>query len=347
MIGVDDTSIGGMLSVSNQFKSSVLYNENVELFYIPTATRKNVFIKILFFFKALVNICWCLKRNNIDIVHIHMAEKTSVSRKAIVMSLAKKYGCKIVVQLHAGPFMKWYDSLTDKKKKAIRKVVNMPDKLLVLGNYWYDQLLKIVDEKKLGVLYNGVIVPQSNPYNPNAKNITFFGHLKKEKGIYDLLIAIEQIKEKLPEDTKLNLCGTSDEFDINHYINEHKLSEVVNYCGWINGIKKEDILKNTAISVLPTYIEGLSMTVLEGMAYGIPIVTTNVTTMPEMLGGIVDLIEPGSIDSLSSGIIDLLFNKQKRIVISHEEFERANSTFGVEKIIEQTLRIYKGIQIGD
>ena len=57
------------------------------------------------------------------------------------------------------------------------------------------------------------------------------------------------------------------------------LKDRIIFLGWINTEQKETLFSNTIMCVLPSYFEGLSMTVIESMAHGIPILTTNISTM--------------------------------------------------------------------
>lgn len=341
MVGVDNTSSGGMLSVANCFRNSEEYNNAVNLIYLGTATRKGKIAKVFHFIFILPKLLWILSTKKIDILHVHMAEKTSVYRKGIVMYLAKMFDCRIICQMHAGPFIKWYQTLPKNKKAVVSRIINLPDKMLVLGYYWLNEMSDLIPIDKLDVLYNGVPIPTNNDYDPyNAKDISFFGHLRKEKGIYELLKAASLLKGRLPKKTTIHLCGTCDQFDIQKYIEDNDLEELVVFHGWVNGKDKEIIEKKTAVSVLPTYIEGLSMTVLECMTLGIPVLTTNITTMPEMLDGIVDMVEPGDYKNLADKLLELINNPELRLEISKKEFERVSNKFSINKMIHQTLLIY-------
>jgi len=344
MVGVDKSSIGGMLTVTKYFLNSEKYMGATNVYYVGTATRKSPLIKILFFMVKIPWIIIILCTKKIDIVHVHMAEKTSVYRKGVVMRLARLFGCKIICQMHAGPFMEWYRELSYSKQEYVKKIINLPDRMLVLGNYWLKQMEEIVDSSKLGVLYNGVQIPENNNYNVSiAKDISFFGHLKATKGIYDFLEAISIIKNDLPIDAKVNLCGICDEIDIEKELSKRELEKIVLFHGWVDGEKKQDIFSRTAISVLPTYVEGLSMTVLEGMAMGIPVVTTNITTMPEIIDGIVEMIDPGNVDALAQAMLTLICDEQKRKEISDKEYKRVREVFSVERMIDTTLLEYSNI----
>ena len=66
-------------------------------------------------------------------------------------------------------------------------------------------------------------------------------------------------------------------------MDELHIAHRIAYIGWIDGEMKKEILANTLINVLPSYYEGLPMTILETMAYGIPNISTNIASIPEVL----------------------------------------------------------------
>ena len=95
------------------------------------------------------------------------------------------------------------------------------------------------------------------------------------------------------------------------------------------------------IDVLPSYYEGLSMTVIEAMSYGIPVITTNISTMPELLGKQGYMHEPGNIKELGNYICKLASNAEDRIKTSQIEYIRARKYFSVQNFINKTLCEYK------
>ena len=341
MVGVGPKRVGGMWSVAEQYISSHEYNSRVNLSYIPTSTNGSILMRIIYMIKGYIRILWILMTKPIDIVHIHMAEKGSTFRKGEVAKWAKKKNKKVIIHLHAGPFMAWYETLSNRDRERIKKIFCYADSVLVLGQYWKNELARIVQIDKLKVLYNGVDCPIENPYSSDSRNIVFFGVMRKEKGIYDLIEAIKCIKNQLPSDIKVILCGNDMEGDIAETINRVGLSSRIEMTGWVTGSRKKEIYDNAMIDILPSYYEGLSMTVLEAMARGIPVITTNISTMPEVIGENGILIKPGDVFSLAQEILCLSKDLEKRKKMSQEEFYRASSLFSNQVFINKTLNEYK------
>lgn len=347
MVGVSKKRVGGMNTVSQMYINNKKYNENINLKYVSTSTNGSIFTRTLCMLFGYVRIFFIFLFCKIDLVHIHMAEKGSTFRKGFVAKMSKKFGKKVIIHLHAGPFVAWYSTLNSNKQEKVRKIFSYADKILVLGEYWKKELANIFDENKLVVLYNGVKCPDKNMYNENSKNIVYFGVMRKEKGTYDLINAIKLIDKKLDRDIKLLLYGNDLVGDIQEVINKLGLNDRVKMMGWISGEEVDNVLKDSMIDILPSYYEGLSMTIIEGLSYGIPIITTNISTMPEILEDYDYLIEPGDVKTLGKYILDLVNSEEKRKKISNYEYERVCKVFSEEKFIDNTLSIYQDIFKGE
>ena len=343
MVGVGPNRVGGMWTVAEQYIKDKNFNSKVRLKYVATSTNGSIVTRILYMIKGYVQIWWILKTKTIDIAHIHMAEKGSTFRKGRVVRWCKKNGKKVIIHLHAGPFMAWYDTVSVNKKKKIRDFFSCADRVFVLGEYWKNELTEIIPDNKMFVLYNGVDCPEKNPYETTSRDIVYFGVMRKEKGTYDLIKAIEVINDRLPSDIKVYLCGNDLEGNIRETITNAGLENRFVLPGWVDGNVKEDIYKKASIDVLPSYYEGLSMTILEAMARGIPVITTNISTMPEVLGENGVLVQPGDYNDLAEKILQMSLDDVKRIQVSKDEFGRANVLFSKRIFIDNTLKHYSDL----
>ena len=341
MVGEDSGRIGGMWSVADSYINSQQYNDNINLIYIPTSTGGNIFKRLYKMLTGYCRILNCFFKNKIDIVHIHMAEKGSVYRKGVVLKIANLFGVKTVVQMHAGPIMDWYHGLSNQKKKTVKRIFNRCDRMLVLGEYWKNQLLEIVSDSKIDVLYNGTNCSEENMYNVNGKYVLFLGMITKRKGAYDLIEAINKIDNLLDEDIQFLFCGYDEDSKAENYTISLSLQNRIIFLGWVNKEEKEKYFRNSRLCVLPSYFEGLSMTVIESIAHGIPVVTSNISTMPEILGDSIHLVEPGDVEDLAKTLLNILSDANMRQYQSNYVFERAKNIFSIEKNIDNTINIYQ------
>ncbi len=344
MVGVSPQRVGGMLTVAQAYQTDALYNENVNLKYVYTTTNGSAITRMMCMVVGYIKTFYHLITRPIDIVHIHMAEKGSTFRKGGIAKISKSlFHKQVIIHLHAGPFMSWFKSCSVSKQNKIIKIFNSADKVIVLGHYWKIELGEIIDSNKLIVIHNGVPCSENNSYNPNSRNIVYFGVMTKAKGIYDLIDAIELIDTSLPRDTKVILCGNDLEGNIEEVIAKKKLTSRFILAGWVSGEDKEKVFSNAMIDVLPSYFEGLSMTILEGMAHGIPVITTNISTMPELLGKDGILVAPGDVKHLSEELLRLNGDSTSRARMSESEFKRVREMFSQRCMIDKTLELYESL----
>lgn len=344
MVGVDESTKGGMWTVVENYLNDKEFVKNNGLIYVPTSiTGCANYKKILFTINSFVKIRKIFSEKNIDIVHAHMSERSSITRKGIVMKYAKKHGAKIVLHMHGAEFEVLYKQMPERKKKSVRNVLNLADRIIILGEYWKEFISSLVnDASKVQVAYNAVTVPSEYSYDTNSSSILFLGAVTKRKGIPDLLDALVRRQDVLKNSCIIDIWGPDTDGNIVDEIRIRELSEWVKYHGWLVNDDKKEILKHTAINVLPSYNEGLPMTILEAMSYGIPSITTDVAAIPEAVNnnnGII--IKPGDVDALAESIVILMGNDELRKKLSRQAYEDAKNKFSVENHISLISKIYE------
>lgn len=341
MVGVGPKCIGGMWSVAESYLNYPLLQQIASITYIPTATMGPAVWRLLYMLVGYVRILWQLCIRRPELVHVHMAEKGSVYRKGMVVKWAKAFGCKVIIHMHAGPFMHWYDTKNERHKAWIKEMLNQADKVLVLGKYWGRTMEEILPAEKLEVLYNGVIVPMQRLYRASSKNLVYFGVINRDKGVPELLQAMKILDDRLEKEQKLYLYGKDLEGNLEEQIKALGLEERVIYCGWVDSRQRDEILRNAMLSVLPSHFEGLSMSIIEAMSYGVPVVTTNISTMPELVGEEITLVEVGDADMLALEIEKYCKDETRREACSEKLYQRCKEYFNLDETIIRLADIWK------
>lgn len=345
MIGSSMKVKGGIVSVIRNYLEYKNWDD-VDIKFIPTHIDANTLVKLIYFFVAIIKIIFSLIRNKYNIVHIHVSERGSVKRKYIVINIIKKISpsTKIVLHHHGAEFDKYYENLKYKEKVKIKKMLRTVDTNIVLSKRLVNSITSKEPKSKVEVLYNAVTTYDNNKYNKDSKELLFLGRLGERKGVYDFLKALSEIKNELIENNiKVNLCGDGEVEKVKEEVRKRNLEKLVSHIGWINAEDKEDFFSRTMINILPSYHEGLPMTILETMAYGIPNISTNIASIPEVIknGENGYLIEPGDIESLKKYILLLISNKKKRTEISCEAKKTIDENFSIDKHINNLKKIYK------
>ena len=345
MVGVDEKTKGGMWSVARSYLQNSTYQEYVKLKYVAIATTGSALRKILFFISGLFRIGLSLVTQKRDIVHIHMSERGSVYRKLVVAGLAKVFHCKVILHLHGAEFEPWYNGLSAKRKNFVRTGLNRADCILILGEYWRSFISSLIEEKrKVIVLYNAVPVPTTNRYQTNAENMLFLGEVGARKGVYDLLLALSSIDDQLDGKYQLLLYGPNPDGDIDERIEKQNLQHRVEYMGWADPSQFEKLFAGVAVNLLPSYNEGLPMTILETMAYGIPNISTEIAAIPEAVNqenGV--LVQPGDTKSLAEAIVDMLQDHDTRKAKSENAYRTVKDVFSTERHMREVIKLYEEI----
>jgi glycosyltransferase involved in cell wall biosynthesis len=152
------------------------------------------------------------------------------------------------------------------------------DKLIEAGYYGNVSLATTKVDNKL---IEGFEI---NQRTGKIENILFLARIERTKGIYETIDTYAILKKKYPL-LKLIIAGDGSEFNpMKQYIQKNNI-EGVSICGYVNGDKLIEILKNSDLSLFPTfYGEGMPTSVLEAMAFGLPVFTRPV-------GGIKDFFD--------------------------------------------------------
>lgn len=221
----------------------------------------------------------------------------------------------------------------------------------------------IVPLKKVRVLPNGLDFadwPLPTPRDATKLRLLFIGHLSFAKGFYDLIVAFERLRKEHPN---VELLFAGERMDqradcnrIAEFLNaEHRafflghLDEIestvrefiqnaprhsARELGRITGKEKQDIFDGAHIFVLPSYTEGFSMSVLEAMAHGLPIVTTRVGALPEVLQEGVNalLLEPRQPDALYAALRRLVEDMTLRRAMGESNARLARERYDVHRV---------------
>lgn len=335
MCGSELSVKGGMVSVIKNYLGYDNWKRH-SILYVPTHTEKNKVVVALYFLAAYIKIVWLALTKKISLAYLHTAEKGSFYRKAIIVRTLKHFGIPAIMHHHAAEFEAFYSSLSEKGKKYVSDTLTLADTNIVLSKTLIPMITEKAPNAKVKVLYNAVKSYPEKPYNKNGNTVLFLGRLGKRKGVYDLLQAIVALDKNVDANVKFALCGDGEIEEVTAKVKELGIEHRICHIGWIDGEQKEAFLKDTMINVLPSYNEGLPMTILETMAYGIPNISTRIASIPEVLedGENGFLLTPGDVELLRQRLEQLISDSELREKFSELSWKLINERFALEKHME-------------
>lgn len=345
MVGSELSVRGGIVSVMRNY---LFYDgwKETDLSFLPTHVEGSALKKGSFFLKALRKLRRLLRRCRFDVIHIHVSERGSFTRKAVVLRMAKKRGYKVILHHHGAEFLEFYRGCGDRKKHWIRRILGEADLNLVLSRLLVPLYAEISPEARVECLYNTVLPPEENQYRPEAREFTMLGRLEERKGTFDLLEVIHQIDGTLPAEVKFNLCGDGDLDRVRERIGALGIGHRIGHLGWVQGDEKQQILRRTMAHVLFSYNEGLPMSILETMGCGIVNVATRVAAIPEVITDGVNgfLVEAGDREALARVLLEVSGSEALRRRISEQAFADITNGFSLKTGAQKLEQIYESLR---
>ncbi|MBR2423274.1 MAG: glycosyltransferase [Oscillospiraceae bacterium] len=344
MVGSDLSVKGGIVSVIRNYLSYDGWKAS-DISFVPTHVEGSPWKKVSFFLKSLGKISRLLNTGAFDVVHIHVSERGSFTRKSIVLRMAKRKHCKVILHHHGAEFLDFYEQASAAKKARISRIMGEADLNLVLSRRLVPIYREISPHAQVACLYNVVRTPRENQYATDAREFTMLGRLAERKGTFSLLDTIKSIDSTLAPDVIFNLCGDGDIELVRERIRALRIEHRIGHLGWAEGNTKREILSRTMAHVLFSYNEGLPMSILETMGCGIVNIATRVAAIPEVItdGETGFLVEPGDKDSLGRVLLAVSEDASLRGRISGNSFAYIAKELSLEAGISRLEQIYRSL----
>lgn len=329
-----------MASVIRMMERMSLWKE-FDCYWLGTQIQRNYVWKIWYALKAYFIALFIIWRY--DIVHFHtVPDRICLIIQLPILLLAKIGRKKVLIHLHVGnqleshiqhKFFLWY--------------LDQADAIAVLAKKW-----KILLKEKyvnvsapVFVVYNACEPALSLPYIEHEKSILFAGALRPNKACKLILEAYAKIKSKFP-DWHINIVGSGiEEENLKHQTQILKLEDAVIFTGQLSREETRKYFQKAGIYCMCSYVEGFPMVVLEAWTYGVPVISTPVGGLPEVIheGKNICTFPFGDADALSKKLAMLMGNDELRIEMSTYSQDFVHTHFSLDKINDSFRTLYKKI----
>jgi len=325
---------------------------------------KNIFFNLVNF----LNYLYLIVKFRPNMIYQPLAQnKFGFLRDSIFILLGKLFGKKTCVHFHGGNFDLFYKQQSKNFQKYISWALKKTNRLILLAEKFKKQFSSFMDVKKMCVIYN--CVPEiPNMTKKNEKfptenktfKILFIGYLSKAKGALDLVKSIPIVISEYKKPIEFILCGQPIDIERNitfipepHFgysgivglITEKTLQEYIRIYRNLPLEEKDKLFSEADIFVFPSYSEGLPVVILEAMDYSLPIITTPVGALDEILKEGVNcyFVQPGDYENLAKKILILAENKNLRIEMGKKNRELILNKFKADIFSENLGHIWKFI----
>lgn len=276
------------------------------------------------------------------IVHTHDARALIYGAPA-----ARLMGIKRVIHTQHGQNL----GMTPRRLKLIRYTAKLVQSYVCVSRNACDVAANQgIPEDRLRLVYNAISVErfksairsQSHSLDENQKSLVAIARLSPEKGLSTLLKAVALIHKSLP-DLRLEVAGEGPcHAELLREANHLGIYEKVQFLGQVSD--PENVLSRGRVFVLPSNSEGVSLTLLEAMAAGVPVVATDVGGTPEVLenGKSGLLVPPQNPEELANAIKRLWLDDDLRFRLSLAADQRVSEQFDISRMTREYNELYFG-----
>ncbi len=269
-------------------------------------------------------------------------------------TIPQAHPAKTIVTIH-GLEYKYFPECYSIKERLFLELntlfsIKWSSKIIVPSESTKRDLIKFykVDDGKISVVYHGVrsqkfIKSKVHKVKNNEFNILFVGRLEKRKNIVNLIKAFELFKKsyKLQATSyKLILVGKAGFgfSEIKKAIQESLFNKDIVLKNYITEEEKDELYKKADVFVLPSFYEGFGLPVLEAMSYGVPVICSNISSLPEVAGDAALLVDPNNIQEIVDAMNKVFSDDDLRNKMIEKGFKNVKR-FSWEKCARETVDV--------
>ncbi len=222
-----------------------------------------------------------------------------------------------------------------------RQAADNSDAMIAVSRFTASQLEQQlgVEPSRIYVVPHGASIPSANNAAPRENMVLFVGVVQRRKNVGRLVKAFEQ----LPAGWRLVLAGALEGYgaaDELRAVEESPRRNDIEVIGHQSAAQLDTLYARARIFAFPSLDEGFGMPVLEAMARGVPVVTSNCSAMPEVAGDAALLVDPYRVDDIADALARLAADEALR-----EDFIARGKVrvrgFTWESAVAQTWSVYQ------
>ena len=244
-----------------------------------------------------------------DVVHVNLSVSGSTYRKMVITAVARMLGIPYVLHLHGSDYQAFWHEDHSFLSRRIRGMFEHASHVLVLGRVWHDFIMRRAPRAaaRITIVPNATERPSlAHRGGGDRVHILFLGRLGERKGVPQLIEALARMKPL--DGWRATIAGDGEVEATRATAARSGLADRVVFPGWVGPDDVASLIAAADILVLPSFAENLPMSVIEGMASGLAVVTTPVGAVEDIItdeqSGL--LVPPGDVTALTQALTRLV-----------------------------------------
>lgn len=271
---------GGISAVLSAYKRNL-----PEFHMLATNSLRGTLPGLVNFVRTCIALPFARWFGGYRIIAVHASVGRSWKRKSRIVKIAHRLGYRIILHMHSGNFK---NAVEKEGVDNIRKVLEKCDRVVFLTQGWLEYSQRTFALDNLMVINNMIDTPAVNsPAMPRSTDgkltFVYLGWFIQAKGIFDLLESVAEQADYFRGKAMVVLGGRYHEEEVQAAISKLGIGDIIDYRGWIDSEDKDRLLRESHVLMLPSYAEGLPISLLEAMTYSMPVITTDVGGIPEIV----------------------------------------------------------------
>lgn len=303
------------------------------------------------FVRSLPQLLWvCLKllvhpSKEFDFYQIHTSSYGSFFRKYLISLCLRARRKKYTVHIHGSVFDQFCDQASKIVRWMLKDYFRHAEKILILSSEM-KEILNRLDPSldHFAVIPNPAIYIAPAPANIEDHTlpvkIIFSGRFGNRKGVFDLIQAFSKAEFLFP--TKLYLFGDGEIDKVRASVAESSKKDAIEVHSWVAHEKYMQELPQYDFLVLPSYAERFSMSLVEALGVGLPVVSTFVGGTAEVVeNGVCGILnKAGDIPALTLALEKMVNDKDLRVQMGKKGWERAKENFSLQVVLGKLEALY-------
>lgn len=287
-----------------------------------------------------------------DIVHINSAlNRRAWWRDLGYAIVAKLCGARVVFQVHGGDLPRRFARVNAVPAPLLRIALELPDAVVVLATCELAAYREFVPRQEVFAMPNGIDLSSRHyrsrlPRDPSAPlRLVYIGRLAPRKGLPETLQAMAIARTRNVAATLAIAGGGPDEAMLKQLAAQLGLADTVRFVGPVFNGDKQALLDSADVMLLPSYNEGLPYALLEAMAAGVPVITTRVGGIPDVMEDRVHgvFVPIGSPRAIAEAIEHLAAHPAQLAVMSLACRQRIVRAYTIDRMAGDIAGLYRSL----